>query len=190
MTALLIFIFLGLFSPGPNVIMLTASGANFGMRKTLPHLFGVVLGVGIIGGATGLGLGTILQAAPQLEFMLKLIAAGWILWMAFALLRSAKHHTPESVKPFTFSQAVLFQWVNPKVWAVAIAGAAYVTHLTPIDQAITLGLAFSGINLGVCLFWTYSGDLLSRLLKTDEAWFVFRIVMAVLLAATILLILG
>jgi threonine/homoserine/homoserine lactone efflux protein len=82
------FVFLGLFSPGPNVILLTASGARFGFQRTLPHLAGVVLGVGIIAGLTAFGLGAILIAMPQLTLALKGIAAVWILWMAWRLWSS------------------------------------------------------------------------------------------------------
>ena len=84
-SALQLFIFAGLFSPGPNVVLLIASGARFGLRATLPHLFGVVIGVGVIGGVVGLGLGGLLMAAPVLEFALLLISVLWILWMAWGL---------------------------------------------------------------------------------------------------------
>lgn len=186
---LIIFVFFGFFSPGPNVLMLTASGAKFGVRTTLPHLFGVVLGVGIIGAVTGLGVGSVLQSLPQLKNLLMAVAVLWILWMAFHMARSAAKKHSHTDKPFTFIEATLFQWVNPKIWAVALAAAAFVTDFEPLTQAIILGLTFSGVNLGVCLFWTFSGDLLSRLLTTDAAWFVFRIIMAVFLAASAILVL-
>jgi threonine/homoserine/homoserine lactone efflux protein len=71
------FVFAGLFSPGPNVILLTASGARFGFRRTIPHVLGVAAGVGVTSGVTGFGLGALLVAQPALTFVLKLIAAGW-----------------------------------------------------------------------------------------------------------------
>ena len=116
------FVFLGLFSPGPNVILLTASGARFGFQRTLPHLAGVVLGVGIIAGLTAFGLGAILIAMPQLTLALKGIAAVWILWMAWRLWSSEARLSDASDAPMTFTQAVLFQWLNPKIWAVALSG--------------------------------------------------------------------
>ncbi|MFV2034322.1 MAG: LysE family translocator, partial [Halocynthiibacter sp.] len=116
---LYIFIFLGLFSPGPNVILLTASGARFGFRATVPHALGVILGVGVIAGVTGLGVGALLQRVPTFGFALKLLAAAWILWMAYRLYASTKHpRTKTRDKPFSFVEAMLFQWINPKVWAV------------------------------------------------------------------------
>ena len=154
------FVFFGLFSPGPNVILLTTSGARFGFRPTLPHLGGVVLGVGITAGLTGLGLGALLAAAPGLETGLRLAAACWILFMAWQLWTATPRDAQSTQRPMSLGEAVLFQWVNPKVWAVALAAAsAYPGGLSPWGEALRLGGTFSGINLFVCLFWTSAGLL-------------------------------
>ena len=184
------FVFAGLFSPGPNVIMLTASGAKFGFKRSLPHLFGVVLGVGIIAGITGLGIGALITAYPQIEFSLKIIAAAWILWMAWRLWVSTfRPDTKTRDKPFSFVQAVLFQWVNPKIWAVALtASSAYSAGLSPINEAMRLASAFSGLNLFVCLFWTFAGSLLAYLLTHPQIWRVFLRAMALALAATAVMV--
>lgn len=175
------FVFVGLFSPGPNVIMLTASGAQFGFTRTLPHILGVALGVGVTSGITGLGLGALLAAQPMLAGALRLIAGVWILWMAYALW----HRQPASVaagdRPFTFVQALLFQWVNPKVWAVAFSAAAYVADLPPVQGAATLAATFSTLNLGVCLFWAFAGSLLAYLLTNPVIWRLFMRCMALAL---------
>lgn len=183
MMALFGFVFFGLFSPGPNVILLATSGARFGFRATLPHLLGVALGVGVIAFVTGLGLGTLIEVLPVLRTGLMVIAAGWILWMAWRLWHARPRQAGTNGRPFTFLQAVLFQWVNPKIWAVAVAASALVETLTPLSQAIVLALAFSGTNLGVCLFWTYAGSLLKTLLSDPFKWRVFMRFMAVALAA-------
>lgn len=177
------FVFFGLFSPGPNVILLTTSGARFGFRRTVPHLLGVALGVGIIAGVTGLGIGVLLLAQPVLTIVLKAGATVWILWMAYRLWHADPAQTRKRDRPFTFVQAVLFQWINPKVWAVAISAMAYVAALSPVDQAVMLAATFSGLNLTVCLFWTTAGTLLSFLLGNPLAWRSFMRVMAVALAA-------
>ena len=177
------FVFFGLFSPGPNVILLTASGARFGFRRTVPHLLGVALGVGITAGFTGLGIGVLLLAQPVLTTVLKIGATVWILWMAYRLWHADPAQTKKRDRPFTFLEAVLFQWINPKVWAVAISAMAYVAALSPVDQAVMLAATFSGLNLSVCLFWTTAGTLLSFLLGNPLAWRSFMRVMAVALAA-------
>ncbi len=182
MTALLGFVFLGLFSPGPNVILLTASGARFGFRRTVPHLLGVALGVGIIAFVTGLGLGALITAVPSLRLVLTIIAALWILWMAWKLWNAKPLSDDGAERPFTFIEAVLFQWVNPKIWAVALSASAIVQDLSPLMQASMLGLSFSGVNLGVCLFWSYAGSLLSALLDDPKKWQFFMRVMAIALA--------
>ena len=184
------FVFVGLFSPGPNVIMLTASGAKFGFRATVPHLLGVVLGVGIIAGLTGLGIGAVIQSYPQVEFTLKIIAAVWILWMALQLWRTTTRTQAEARgRPFTFLQAVLFQWVNPKIWAVALtASSAYSAGLEPIYEAIRLSTAFSGLNMFVCMFWTAAGSLLAYLLTRPHIWRIFLRGMALALAATAVMV--
>ncbi len=188
---LYIFVFIGLFSPGPNVILLTASGARFGFRPTLPHVGGVAFGVGITAGLTGLGIGAVIEARPGLELALKLIAAAWIGWMAVQLWRSSAtgKATAEKDRPFTFLEAVLFQWVNPKVWAVALAAASgYGAGLGPWGEAQRLAIAFSGLNLFVCLFWSFAGALLALLLTTPRAWRLFARVMSAGLAASAVMV--
>jgi threonine/homoserine/homoserine lactone efflux protein len=184
------FVFAGLFSPGPNVILLTASGARFGFRRTLPHVAGVVLGVGITAGLTGLGIGALLAAAPALSLALKAVAAGWILWMAWRLATAARR--PQAAardRPFTLLEGVLVQWVNPKVWAVALAASAgFGAGLGPWGEALRLAAAFSGINLFVCLFWSFAGALLARLLADARAWRAFMALMALALAASALMV--
>ena len=179
--ALFGFVFFGLFSPGPNVILLTASGGRFGFRATIPHILGVALGVGVIAGVTGLGIGALLAAQPTLAFILKIIASLWILWMAWGLWHAKPIKRGSTDKPFTFWQAVLFQWVNPKIWAVALSATAYVATLPATTQATHLALAFTSINLCVCLFWTLAGTLLGKLLSTPRAWTIFMRIMAIAL---------
>lgn len=181
---LVLFVFLGLFSPGPNVILLTTSGARFGLRPTLPHLAGVVLGVGITAGLTGFGLGGLIAAVPGVATVLKIAAALWILYMASHLWKARPKEAEAGARPMTLIEAVLFQWVNPKVWAVALAAAsAYPGGYGPLGEALRLGGTFSSVNLAVCLFWTWAGSLLSFLQHSPKAWQLFNRVMALALGS-------
>jgi threonine/homoserine/homoserine lactone efflux protein len=183
------FVFFGLFSPGPNVILLTASGARFGFAATLPHILGVALGVGVIAAVTGLGVGALLNAQPGLTMVLKAISFLWILWMAWGLWQArpvTKHQTYD--RPFTFIEALLFQWVNPKIWAVALSAMAYVADFGIVTQATVLGVSFSCINLFVCVFWTATGTMLSYLLKNPPIWAAFMRTMAIALVFFSLLV--
>ncbi len=192
MDPLYIFVFLGLFTPGPNVILLTTSGARFGFRASLPHIVGVALGVGVTAGLTGLGIGAVLNAQPFLKTVLAVLAATWILWMAVQLWR-AKPSTAAGRsaqdRPWGVLKAALFQWVNPKLWAITLAAASgYSLGISPWDEAQRLALAFSGINLFVCLFWAFAGSLLSTLLHDEKAWMVFTRVMATGLAVSAVMV--
>lgn len=163
------------------MILITASGARFGFQRTIPHVIGVALGVGVIAAVTGVGIGAIITAQPMLAIVLKTIASLWILWMAYNLWRADPAKSKETDKPFTLIEAILFQWINPKVWAVALSATAYVAMMAPIDQAKTLAMTFSTLNLGVCLFWATAGSLLSYLLTNQTAWRIFMRIMALAL---------
>ncbi|WP_298428785.1 LysE family translocator [uncultured Jannaschia sp.] len=186
---LYLFVFFGLFTPGPNVILLTASGARFGFRPTLPHVLGVAFGVGVTSALTALGVGAVLLALPGLKLTLQVLAVAWILWMAWKLLRAQGAAADGRDRPFTFVEAVLFQWVNPKIWIIALAAASgYASDLPAHLEALRIGSAFSGINLFVCLFWTFAGTLLAYLLTTPLAWRIFTSVMAAALAVSGLMV--
>jgi len=170
--------------------MLTASGARFGFRATLPHLLGVPIGTGLLGAISGLGLATILLAAPALKFTFQIIAALWILWLAFRTAQAGQSSKSEDRgRPFRFHEAILFQAVNPKVWAIALAASAgFGIGLSTAHEALRLFIAFSSINLAVCLFWTSIGHMLSSHLNDPKIWRLFMTTMAVLMAATIAMI--
>lgn len=178
------FVFAGLFSPGPNVIMLIASGVRFGFVPTVPHILGVAAGVGVTAGLTGLGLAELLRAVPALQLTLQIAAALWILSLAWKLFKSSRMGQADpDAKPFRFWQAVLFQWVNPKVWAVALSAAAgFPGGGSPTEEALRLGMAFAGINLFVCLFWTFAGHSLTVVLQKQAVWRGFMTFMAAALA--------
>lgn len=187
---LILFVLVGLFSPGPNVVMLTASGARFGFRATLPHLLGVPIGTGLLGAISGLGLGTILLAAPTMKFTFQIIAAIWILWLAVSTAQAGRAaRSEDSGRPFRFHEAILFQAINPKVWAIALAASAgFGIGLSTSLEAFRLFIAFSTINLAVCLFWTSIGHMLSSTLNDPKVWRIFMTTMAALMAATVVMI--
>ena len=186
---LFLFIFAGLFSPGPNVVMLTTSGARFGFRATLPHLLGVPIGTGLLAAASVLGVQSILFALPAIEFTIKLISALWILWLSWKLINASRAKAQDRDRPFTFFQAILFQVVNPKVWAVALAASAgFSIDLNIWAEAARLFLGFSLINLFVCLFWTTAGHLLAGYLQRPVIWRTFMTVMAAMMASSAALI--
>lgn len=187
---LIFFAFAGLFSPGPNVVMLTASGARFGFRATVPHLLGVPVGTGLLAAVSALGVGAVLLALPGLKVVLQIIASAWILQFAWRIAQAGWSGRAEDAgQPFTFLQGVVFQVVNPKVWAVTLAAtAAFGIGLPPPQEAMRQFVIFAGMNLGVCLFWTMAGHFLASVLHQERIWRTFMSVMAVLLALSVVLI--
>jgi threonine/homoserine/homoserine lactone efflux protein len=184
-----VFIFAGLFSPGPNVVLLTTSGARFGFWATLPHLLGVPIGTGLLAAASVLGVQSVLFAAPMMAFTIKVISALWILLLSWKLINASRATAQHRDRPFTFFEAILFQVVNPKVWAVALAASAgFSIELNIWAEAARLFLGFSMINLFVCLFWTSAGHLLAGYLQRPVIWRTFMTVMAAMMASSATLI--
>ena len=120
---------------------------------------------------------------PSIAFGLKVLAAGWIFYLGYRLYKSLNAPKAETQdRPFTLFQAVLFQWVNPKVWAIAMAAAGgYSLGLEPMQEGLRLGVVFGGTNLFVCLFYASAGEGMGRLFNTPKRWHRFMTVMAVLL---------
>ena len=125
--AFLPFAVIAAFTPGPNNLLLAASGANFGIRRTIPHVLGIVSGLPLLVLAVGLGLGTLFQRHPEVHTVLKFGGAAFLVYLAWRIA-TAGHGTAETApgRPLTFLEAALFQWVNPKAWIFAISGIARV----------------------------------------------------------------
>lgn len=130
------FTFVSAFTPGPNNIMLTASGANFGFRRTLPHMIGVTLGFALLLVACAAGIGAVFAAVPGASLVLKVFSVVYMLWLAWKIATAGPTASGQysGARPMTLVQAVAFQWVNPK--AVVIAVASYALYVRP-EQAQT-----------------------------------------------------
>jgi threonine/homoserine/homoserine lactone efflux protein len=190
MDPLYLFVFLGLFTPGTERDPDDDLRCAVRVRASCPTSPAIVLGVGITAGLTGLGIGALLPDLPVLKTGLSVLAAAWILWMAVQLWRAtpAAGVTAED-RPWGVVRAALFQWVNPKLWAITLAAASgFGLGLSPWEEAQRLALAFSGINLFVCLFWAFTGSLISRLLTDAKAWRIFTRVMASGLAVSAVMV--
>jgi threonine/homoserine/homoserine lactone efflux protein len=114
------------FTPGPNNLMLMASSAKFGIGRTVPHMLGICVGFPLMVFAIGLGLGEIFTQYPWLKTVLKYAAAANFLWMAWTLLGLRIGSIGATERPLRFHEAALFQWVNPKAWAMAVSFVALV----------------------------------------------------------------
>lgn len=181
-------------TPGPNTIMQLASGATYGFRATIPHMLGVVLGIIVLLGAVGLGLGTLFVFYPALGPALKIASLIYMLWLAWRIAAAPPIDAEPGSgrgRPMTWLEAALFQWINPKAWAMAVTGVAAYTD--PARLAATLPIligVFVALSLPVSAVWTAFGVGLRRVLGDPVRARLFNIVMALLLLASLWPVVG
>ncbi len=181
------FAFVTLFTPGPNNLMLLASGANYGLRRTVPHMFGVALGFGAMVALVGLGLSALFTQIPVLHLVLKVVAVVFLGWLAWKIAHASAPGSAEATgRPLSFLQAVAFQWVNPKAWAMAITGiSAYAPDQSWLAVAIVAG-GFATIGLGSGATWAGLGTRIRLWLTSPARLRAFNLTMAGLLLATLI----
>ena len=184
--------FVGLFAPGPNIILLTISGVKFGVKDTYPHLFGVVIGTGFLAAITSLGVNSIILKAPILEPILKVVSIAWITYLALQLVSKDYIENGESKsRPFKFSEAVLFQLVNPKLWALTLSASAGFSLVGSIFVKMSFFfILFAAVNFLVCSFWLVFGSYVSKFLKKKIIWrcFICLIVIFLMFSGYLILI--
>jgi threonine/homoserine/homoserine lactone efflux protein len=189
--SLAMFAFVSSITPGPNNAMLLASGANFGFRASLPHAAGVLLGFLGLVLVCGLGLGGVFRTYPLAHMALKWGGAAYLLYLAFKIATSRAIGAGQvGAEPMTFLQAVAFQFVNPKGWAMALGTVA--TYLPSGFSRIDLLLAvliFGALNGPSILTWMGSGVALRHFLERPSVLRVFNIGMGLLLALSVAMIL-
>lgn len=185
--ALAAFCFVSSITPGPNNMMLLASGANFGFRRTVPHLMGVCFGFAAMVFAVGMGLGSLFTAYPALYDVLRVVAIVYMLWLAWRIATaSGLGESGGAARPMSFLEAVAFQWINPKAWAMALgATAAFVTPEAFVAGVVVVTVVFAAINLPCIASWAGFGVVLRRFLDRPWALRAFNVTMAVLLVASL-----
>jgi len=174
-------------TPGPNNLMLMASGTNFGFVRTLPHMLGVSLGFVLMVLLVGLGLAQIFTHVPMAYTLLKSVCAVYLCYLAWKIATSAPPKAGEARgKPLTFTQAALFQWVNPKAWTMALTA---VTAYAPSDAGlltfVLIAVIFGVINLPSVGLWAVMGVQLRRVLQDPGALRTFNIAAALMLLASL-----
>ena len=164
---------------------------KFGVKDTYPHLFGVVIGAGFLAALSSLGLNTIILKLPLLEPILKVISISWITYLSLQLLVKDYFENGESKsRPFKFSEAVLFQLINPKLWALTLsATAGFSLDGSVFYKAVCYFILFATVNFIVCYFWLVFGSYVSKYLKKKIIWRCFMYLMAIFLMFTGYLIL-
>lgn len=175
-------------SPGPNNLMVTASAANFGLRRTLPHMIGITVGFPVMLIAVGIGLGGALEALPRLHAVLKYLGAAYLLYLAW---RVGAAGGPDEVTgrqtPLSLIQAALFQWVNPKAWIMALSAVTTFTTVggDAFRQILLISAVFAVVAFPSVAIWAAFGTIIARLLRSRISLRVFNISMALLLVASV-----
>ena len=187
--AFLPFAFVAGFTPGPNNLLLAASGANFGIRRTIPHVLGIVCGFPLLVLAVGLGLGTVFQRHPEFHTVLKFGGAVFLVYLAWRIAM-AGHGTSKKAprRPMTFLEAALFQWINPKAWVFAVSAVATYTTVggrASAEIAVILAICML-VTIGSTITWTGFGVWLNRFLQESPRTLrAFNVGMALLLILSI-----
>ena len=182
-------------TPGPNNIMLTASGKNFGFIKTIPHMLGVVLGYLTLLTVLSLGLITIFDQYPIVQEILKYIGACYLLYLAYRIYSSDNKSDTSKSRPLTFIEVTLFQYVNPKGIMMGITTISIYTDFyqydfidSYIEGMMFIFLSYTIVNAIAVVGWTAVGVSLDSFIKSTKAIKRFNAVMAILLVLTIGLI--
>ena len=177
-------------TPGPNNMMLTASGASFGYRRTLPQILGIAVGGLVLTLLCCLGLGALLNVLPGLQTFLRVAGALYLLWLAGRMLRSSVAEAAMPA-PLSFMQGCLFQVINPKSWTRAITlGAVFMPpELGPVQGALLVSVLGAVIGVPCVSIWALFGMAIRRFLADPRMLRLFNAMMAAGLAVMAILFL-
>lgn len=195
--ALCSFAFVGSATPGPNNLMLLASGANYGFRRTLPHMVGISAGMALLLVLVLLGLGELFERYQLFQPILRTAGVVYLLWLAYKIYSTpvASYDAQEAdtggASPFSWWQAVLFQFVNPKAWLLSITAVSAFTLAgeSYFASGVMMILVFVMINFPSIAIWAGLGSYVRRWLSAPQSQRIFNRLMAALTAATVVLIL-
>ena len=187
LTALVFYALVTSITPGPNNLMLLASGVNFGFRRTLPHLTGISVGFGVMVFVVGLGFAELFTTAPGLYAAVRIIGAVYLVWLAWQIATSPAPGAGETHRrPLGFFGAAAFQWVNPKAWVMAVGAAAnYLPAEVDISRVAFVAAVYALVNAPSVAVWALFGSAVRGWLSDPRNRRIFNGVMAALLLATL-----
>ncbi|MCH9620842.1 MAG: Cysteine/O-acetylserine efflux protein [Chlamydiia bacterium] len=184
------FAFSAMITPGPNNLMIMHSGLNFGYKRSMPHFFGIISGVGVMLFAVAFGFGYAFEKIPSLKLIIRVIGSLYMLYLAWKISQMNEKKTDTNIaKPLTFMQAALFQWVNPKAWVICISFTS-MFHLSDefMLNAALLLLTISIINFPCLLIWMSFGKGLEKIINSEKQRTRLNVILALLLVLSILIL--
>lgn len=189
--ALLGFAFVATVTPGPNNVMLMASGANFGFRRTLPHMLGIVGGITVMTLLVGAGLMALFDRVPMLSQLLTIMSVCYLLWLAAKIaMASPIKERGADARPMTLIAAAAFQWVNPKAWAMCLSAITLYAPDRSLHAVAIVAAAFALVSFPAIAVWAWLGTVLRQWLADPARLRLFNLTMAALLIASLYPVLG
>ncbi len=180
------YLFVMASTPGPNNAMLAASGMNFGLRPTLPHISGIAVGFVVLLGACGYGLGVLFQEIPNAELALAVVGSAYLVYLAWRVANAAAPTAAEGARPISFFESFGFQFLNPKGWVMALTAATLMPPLGgALETALTLGLMGAAVGAPSMGVWALFGAALARVFRDPRYRRLINWTLALLLLATI-----
>ena len=188
--ALISFYFVMYVTPGPNNAMVLASGLKFGFLKSIPHMTGITIGHVTQLILVCLGLGKIFQIFPELQNILKILCAIYLIYLGYQIIGSFSKIKDDDSRPLKFYEAALFQIVNPKAWTISSMAAS---GFLPKDGNLIISILFiSCIALIICPIsispWAAFGSGIKNLVKNNKIKVIIEFFLAFLLLITAILI--
>ena len=183
-----LFWFVAAYTPGPNNIVASYSGFNFGIKKTIPHILGTTLGFTSLVFFLTVGLINVFKLFPLFQFIIKYLGTLFLLYLAYKIAFSKSSTDTKKENPVKFIETFMFQYLNPKGVMVAIVvvstyvdlGENYLNHAT---QVVLLALIFSSTSITL---WTFIGKFLRKFATNEKFINIFNYVMSILLLASII----
>ena len=190
LAALIAFSVVSSITPGPNNVLLWASGAAFGTRRTLRHVVGKAVGIGAMALASAAGLAVLVTAVPGLAVAMRVAGSVYLLWLAWQIARSGAIREGVLARPMGILPAAGFQVVNPKAWIFALGAVTTFrpTELPPVPGALATAAVMMAVIVPTALVWAAAGGAMARLLVNERSRRIVSGVLAALVVATVALV--
>jgi threonine/homoserine/homoserine lactone efflux protein len=182
------FSFVSAATPGPNNVLLWASGATFGFRRTMPHILGTAIGIGAMALVVAAGLGALVTALPGLATAMKIGGSLYLLYLAIQIARAGSLQRADVARPLSVAGAAAFQAINPKAWIFALGA---MSTFRPNDLPIPAGSVLVAVTMMLVIvpsaaLWAIGGEALNRLISGERTRRAVSLVLATLVAATVI----
>ena len=184
------FSFVSAVTPGPNNVLLWASGMRFGLRRTVPHIVGTAIGIGLLAMAVALGLGALITAVPALATVMRLAGSIYLVWLAWRILRAGDVGQADVDQPMSLPGAIAFQAVNPKAWVFALGAVATFQSAGELGlgAALIVAAVMIAAVIPATIIWAGAGDVIGGLIENDRERRIVSIVLAVLVLLTVVVV--